>query len=131
MRSRHIPTILAIVALSTFGAAACGSESSTDEEDRSAKPAKEAEQESAEGSGAESYVTYEGRPVRANDRELVLDVDDKERTFAIRPEDLRSVDPGHVASHIGIPTLAFRVYVDEVDGEEYAIAAEEMAASDL
>jgi hypothetical protein len=76
-------------------------------------------------------ATVEGRAVSGNSTQIVLRTADGERTFGIAPEDVQAVDPTHFVSHVGVPTLGFRIYYRSEGGVDYAVSAEEIAGSTL
>lgn len=81
--------------------------------------------------GSDGLRQVDGRAVSANDAEVVLRTADGERTFKVKPEDVGGVGPEHVQSHVGIPTLGFRIYYRTESDVEYAVSAEEIPASGL
>ncbi len=81
--------------------------------------------------GASSIQQMDGRGVSATNEELVLRTAGGEWTFKIRPEDVAAVDPDHFNSHVGVPTLGFRVFYVSQDGADYAVSVEEIKASSL
>lgn len=73
-----------------------------------------------------------GRVQSVSNTKLVLeDSDGTEISFKIRKDDLASVNPPHVKSHIDVPEIAFRIYYREIDGERYALAADETSSEGL
>lgn len=130
--------LLSLVVLAASLLSACGSDSDA-KEASGEKKAEQADDSNSEetaddGSvavGEDGLRSIDGRAVSASDTELVLRTADGERTFQIKPEDVAGVAPGHYSSHVGIPTLGFRVYFRTEDDVEYAVSAEEIAGSDL
>jgi len=132
-RSLRAFKLLPLLVTTVLLFAACGSDSDT--KGTSGGGSSETKTEQADdGSvavGDDGLRSIDGRAVKANETELVLRLADGERTFKIKPEDVAGVDPGHFNSHVGIPTLGFRVYFRPEGDTDYAVSAEEIKGSDL
>lgn len=81
--------------------------------------------------GANGLQQVDGRGVSASDTELVLRTAEGERTFQIKEEDLQAIDPAHYNSHVGVPSLGFRVYYRTEGGVDRVVSVEEIAGSTL
>lgn len=92
---------------------------------------EEANSEQSASPDSAALQQVDGRGVSASDTELVLRTADGERTFQIRPDDVQAIDPAHFDSHIGIPTLGFRIYYLTEANIDYAVSAEEIKGSTL
>lgn len=116
-RTSQVAAIALLLPLLAILLAACGSGG-----EKPSAPAK---------ADPSAIQQVDGRAVSATEAQLVLRTADRERTFQIQPEDLAAVDPGHFSSHVGIPTLGFRIFFRSEGGVEYAVSAEEIAGSGL
>ncbi|WP_461188459.1 hypothetical protein [Arthrobacter sp. Z4-13] len=81
--------------------------------------------------GANGLQQVDGRGVSASDTELVLRTAEGERTFQIKEEDLEAIDPKHFNSHVGVPSLGFRVYYRTEGGVDRVVSVEEIEGSTL
>jgi hypothetical protein len=84
-----------------------------------------------ETSQSSSLASVDGRGVSASETELVIRTADGERVFQVKPEDVGAVDPDHFNSHVGVATLAYRIYFREEGGVEYAVSVEEIDGTTL
>lgn len=140
--ARSAARYLKLTALLTLAAVlftACGSDSDSKGDPGGGSSDAKAEQADGGGAGDDGSVAVgddglraiDGRAVKASDTELVLRTADGERTFQIKPDDKAGVDPGHYNSHVGIPTLGFRIYFRPEGDVDYAVSAEEIKGSGL
>ncbi|WP_104044493.1 hypothetical protein [Arthrobacter sp. ZGTC412] len=81
--------------------------------------------------GTSGLQQVDGRGVSASDTELVLRTAQGERTFQIKEEDLQAIDPAHYNSHVGVPSLGFRVYYRTEGGVDRVVSVEEIEGSTL
>jgi hypothetical protein len=75
---------------------------------------------------AQELRSIVGAPLSGSRTEVVIETEEGERRFVVAPEHLDSVSPGHIASHVGVANLAFRIWYHEIDGVEHAVAADEI-----
>jgi hypothetical protein len=111
-----------------------GCNSPADTAPGSAPAASASASASAEASavaGAYGLQQVDGRGVSASDTELVLRTAKGERTFQIKEEDLEAIDPKHFNSHVGVPSLGFRVYYRTEGGVDRVVSVEEIEGSTL
>jgi hypothetical protein len=133
MHHRSIGRLAAALLVSASLLSACGggggSETTKQEPVPTPAESKTTATTTADESGSQSVSSTIAQPVSATDTELVMKMPDgSERTFQVKPEDLQSVDPNHVASHVNVPEIAFRVYYETEGDVKYAVAAEEVDA---
>src|SRR5688572_8979888 len=100
--------LVVVLSVIELGAAGCGGDSDSGG-DGDAPAKDDATSQEAEPE-APVIKTIVAKPLDAEEDLLVMQgPDGQEMTFKVRPEDARAVDPTHVASHVGIPNLAFEI----------------------
>jgi len=115
-----------LLALAVLAVAGCGEDA--DSKARSGSSGAASTQTSAEPEAVASII---GQPLSASAQQLKMRTAEGSRTFLIRPEDLASVEPEHVGSHVGVTDIAFRIYYEEVDGQEFAVGSEEVSVDEM
>ncbi|NQU37826.1 MAG: hypothetical protein HQ526_09575 [Actinobacteria bacterium] len=85
----------------------------------------------ASSASASGLASVDGRAEKVNSKEIVLRTVNGTQTFKIRPEDEAGVGPEHVESHMGIPSIGFKVYYVTDNGVDYAVSAEEIKGDTL
>ena len=70
--------------------------------------------------------TVDGYLMSATPQHIVMRTQEGDEMFRIKPRDVEALGIGHLASHAGVPSIGFRIYLQEIDGERFVKGAEEI-----
>lgn len=116
--TRRLPVAVLTAALLT----GCGNDADTNTNTAVSAPT------AGQPASQQTTASIVGLLTAADNSKVVIGLPDgSARTFGVRPEDAPRLGIRHLASHVGLTDIGFRITYVTVDGKDYVIAAEETA----